>query len=74
MVKKEEYRRPLTRREEMVLSLMCQGCSNAEIATILSLHPETIKNYVGQVLRKLNAKNRTHAVVMTINKGTHSRV
>ncbi|MFJ9678968.1 response regulator [Streptomyces sp. NPDC101194] len=54
----------LTGREEEVLRLMATGLSNPEIAESLTVSLETVKTHVGNVLTKLGAQNRTHAVVI----------
>jgi DNA-binding NarL/FixJ family response regulator len=48
----------LTPREEQILQLVAEGMSNKEIAQTLYLQPQTVKNYVHQVLQKLNLNNR----------------
>lgn len=53
----------LSTRETDVLAHLALGCSNAEIADRLSLRPETIKGYVGNLMRKLEVHNRREAVV-----------
>jgi len=62
-------RAALTRREEEVLRLMATGLSNPEIAELLTVSPETAKTHVGNVLTKLGAQNRTHAVVIAYESG-----
>ncbi|RJQ73834.1 LuxR family transcriptional regulator [Pseudonocardiaceae bacterium YIM PH 21723] len=52
---------PLTPRERDVLSYVAIGCSNVDIAERLGLLPNTVKSYVKQAIRKLGARNRTHA-------------
>lgn len=52
----------LSRREVEVLSLMTQGNSNSEIATLLVIAEGTVKTHVKNVLRKLKASNRAEAV------------
>jgi len=47
---------------------MAGGHSNREIAEALNLHYETIKNHVSQIMGKLNAKNRTHAVMIMLRQ------
>ncbi len=52
-----------------VLQLMSQGFSNREIADRLFLSENTVKGYVQDVLRRLNAKNRVEAVMIASRKG-----
>ncbi|MFJ9522110.1 response regulator [Kitasatospora sp. NPDC101801] len=59
----------LTGREEEVLRLMATGLSNLEIAGSLTVSQETVKTHVGNVLTKLGAQNRTHAVVLAYESG-----
>ncbi|MFC5664954.1 response regulator [Kitasatospora misakiensis] len=59
----------LTGREEEVLRLMATGLSNPEIAQSLMVSLETVKTHVGNVLTKLGAQNRTHAVVIAYESG-----
>ena len=54
----------LSLREEDVLRGLCKGLSNQEIADQLHLSIETTKHCVTGLLRKLDAKNRTQAVLM----------
>ncbi len=52
----------LTKRELEVLELLSRGYSNKETAALLFLSSETVKSHVRQILAKLRARNRTHAV------------
>jgi DNA-binding NarL/FixJ family response regulator len=60
---------PLTARETQILSYIAEGNSNKQIARILQISEQTIKNHVSAILRKLNANDRAHAVVLAIRHG-----
>ena len=60
---------PLTPREKEILSYIANGQSNKQIAHNLHISVQTIKNHVTSILRKLNANDRTHAVVMAMRHG-----
>jgi DNA-binding NarL/FixJ family response regulator len=53
---------PLTERELQILRAMAEAHSNKEIATTLFLSEGTVKNYVTNILTKLGARDRLHAV------------
>ena len=59
----------LTPREEEVLHLLVEGLSNREIAARLHLTEGTVKNYVSAIIAKLQANDRTHAVVTALRQG-----
>lgn len=52
----------LTPREGQVLKLLAEGYSNKEIAERLEISPETVKDYLNGVYRKLNVRDRLAAV------------
>jgi DNA-binding NarL/FixJ family response regulator len=52
----------LTPREEQILQLVAEGMTNKEIGQTLYLQPQTVKNYVHQVLQKLNLNNRLELI------------
>lgn len=56
----------LTERELGVLRLLAGGYSNKEIARSLSLAEGTVKNYVSDILAKLDTRDRTRAVLKAI--------
>ena len=60
---------PLTSRETQILNYIAEGNSNKQIASILQISEQTIKNHVSAILRKLNANDRAHAVVLAIRHG-----
>jgi DNA-binding NarL/FixJ family response regulator len=59
----------LTDRESSILRLVAGGYSNKEIARSLGLAEGTIKNYVSETLVKLDARDRTQAVLKAITLG-----
>jgi len=60
---------PLTPKELKVLTLIAEGNSNKQIANLLSISDQTIKNHVSAILRKINANYRAHAVFIAIRDG-----
>lgn len=60
---------PLTQRETQILNYIADGNTNKQIARILKISEQTIKNHVSAILRKLNANDRAHAVVLAIKRG-----
>ncbi|MFC4628876.1 response regulator [Promicromonospora alba] len=59
----------LTPREREVLGLVAQGMTNAEIAAALVIGVETVRTHVAAVLAKLQARDRTQAVVLGYRAG-----
>ena len=60
---------PLTARETEILQYIAQGYLNKQIASVLDISEQTIKNHVTSILRKLNANARTEAVVIALRQG-----
>jgi len=60
---------PLTPRERDVLDALSRGRTNAEIADELDVSGETVKTHVSRVMRKIGARNRTHAAVLARRAG-----
>ncbi len=60
---------PLTQRETQILNYIADGNTNKRIANILNISEQTIKNHVSAILRKLNANDRAHAVVLALRHG-----
>lgn len=56
--------RHFTPRQLDVLSLLRQGRSNKAIGRALDMQESTVKVHVRQIMRKLNATNRTHAALL----------
>src|SRR6476659_8178967 len=59
----------LSAAEVRVLRLIAEGNSNREIATKLSVTEDSIKGQVRNILSKLGANDRTHAVTIGIKRG-----
>lgn len=59
----------LTPREGQVLDLLAQGLSNKAMARTLGLSPETVKDYLNGVYRKLEVRDRVAAITRAANLG-----
>jgi DNA-binding NarL/FixJ family response regulator len=59
----------LTSREIDVLRLIAAGNANKQIAARLSITEETVKGHVKNILSKLRANDRTHAVTIGLKRG-----
>ncbi|GAA2750306.1 response regulator transcription factor [Amnibacterium kyonggiense] len=59
----------LTDRESEILALITQGKSNAEVAALTYLSPNTVKSYIRAVYRKIGADSRTRAVLWGVANG-----
>lgn len=60
---------PLSNREMQVLELVVTGLSNKEIATVLGISHQTVKNHLTSILRKFGVEDRTQAVVYALRHG-----
>lgn len=59
----------LTEREREVLDLIARGMSNPEITSRLVLSPKTVRNHVSNILAKLQARDRSSAIVRAREAG-----
>ena len=59
----------LSAREEKILELLLVGASNKRIARDLNISTATVKADMHEILRKLNATNRTGAVAIAQRRG-----
>ncbi|WP_261377963.1 response regulator transcription factor [Vreelandella titanicae] len=59
----------LTGRELEVLQCVARGLSNKETAVALAIGEETVKGHLRNIMDKLGANNRTHAVTISIQRG-----
>ncbi|MEV6416748.1 response regulator transcription factor [Kribbella sp. NPDC051718] len=68
-VRTSEVLPELTDREREILALIVQGRGNAQIAQALTLTPKTVRNYVSNVLGKLQVHDRAQAIVRAREAG-----
>jgi DNA-binding NarL/FixJ family response regulator len=59
----------LTEREIAVLKRVAVGSANKQIAVTLGISEETVKAHMKNILAKLTANDRTHAVTIALNRG-----
>ena len=59
----------LTPREIEVLRLVTHGHANKDIAAILYIAEDTVKGHIKNILAKLGARDRTHAVTIALKRG-----
>lgn len=59
----------LTDREAEILALITQGKSNADVAAITYLSPNTVKSYIRTIYRKIAVGSRTQAVLWGVDNG-----
>jgi DNA-binding NarL/FixJ family response regulator len=60
---------PLTRREEEILQLIADGYSTSEVAGRLFISGKTVKNHLASIYAKLDARDRTQAVLSAVRIG-----
>lgn len=65
----ETFVSPLTPRETQILNYMAKGYLNKQIAGMLDISEQTIKNHVTSILRKLDSNARTQAVITAVRRG-----
>jgi two-component system response regulator DegU len=61
--------RVVTKREEEVLQLIADGCSTGEVAERLYISQKTVKNHLASIYQKLDARDRTQAVLQAVRMG-----
>lgn len=59
---------PLSTREIEILEYIARGNSNKEIAKLLSISDQTVKNHITSILKKLDVNDRTAAVVYALKQ------
>src|SRR5262249_4754449 len=69
--------RGLSDRDAEILALITQGKSNADVAALTYLSPNTIKSYIRTIYRKIGVASRTQAVLWGVRHGftpDHNRI
>ena len=61
--------RVVTKREIEVLQLIADGCSTPEVAEQLYISQKTVKNHLASIYAKLDARDRTQAVLQAVRMG-----
>ncbi|MEQ8842650.1 MAG: response regulator transcription factor [Acidimicrobiales bacterium] len=61
--------RIVTKREEEVLQLIADGCSTSEVAEQMYISQKTVKNHLASIYQKLDARDRTQAVLQAVRMG-----
>ena len=64
-----ESDRVVTKREVEVLQLIADGCSTPEVAEQLFISQKTVKNHLASIYHKLDARDRTQAVLQAVRMG-----
>jgi len=64
-----EQTRVITKREEEVLQHIADGCSTPEVAERLYISQKTVKNHLASIYQKLDARDRTQAVLQAVRMG-----
>jgi DNA-binding NarL/FixJ family response regulator len=65
---------PLSEREQEVVALIAQGCSNREIAHQLTIAEATAVRHVANILDKLGLKSRAQVAVWAVERRFRSRL
>ncbi|HXV91964.1 MAG TPA: response regulator transcription factor [Pseudonocardia sp.] len=60
----------LTERDEAILALLSEGCSNVQIAERLCLAEKTVRNYISRLYSKLEVASRAEAIVWWLNRSS----
>jgi DNA-binding NarL/FixJ family response regulator len=62
-------RKLLTRREREIMSLLAQGQTGEQVATLLVLSAETVKTHIRNAMVRLHATTRVHAIALALRDG-----
>lgn len=59
----------LTRRQVEVLSLIADGCTEADVALLLGISPNTVKTHMSGIFHRLKVHTQWHAVAVAMRTG-----
>jgi two-component system, NarL family, response regulator DegU len=65
----DEAESVITKREIEVLQLIADGCATPEVAEKLYISQKTVKNHLASIYAKLDARDRTQAVLQAVRMG-----
>lgn len=59
---------PLTHRESEVLAQVALGLTNKRIGDVLAISPDTVKEHVQRILKKIGVRDRTQAALWVVRQ------
>lgn len=62
-------KKDISATERKIITLVSRGLANKEIASELSLSEGTVRNYLSNILEKLNLRDRTQLAIWAIQSG-----
>jgi DNA-binding CsgD family transcriptional regulator len=68
-LERDHLARPLSPREREVLGLIAAGADQHQIAETMTISAATVRTHVRNLLRKLGARNRAHAIALAMQAG-----
>jgi DNA-binding NarL/FixJ family response regulator len=63
----------VTERDKEIIGLVCRGCTNREIATLLSRSEHTIKAHLNRIFRKCNASSRSKLITLMMHQNSFTQ-
>lgn len=58
----------LSKREKDILCWIAEGKSNGDVSVILKISERTVRFHINNIMKKLDAMNRTHAVAIAMRE------
>ena len=69
----DEWHKSLQLREKEILQLLCEGKDNYDIAEILHLGHQTVKNYVSSIYAKMGVHTRIEAFKLASDSRVYNK-